>query len=148
MFACFTKNLSATFDDLHNDSSSDCVMCNGNDVDSECSHQTDNSTMNSLNNITVSRLEIESCPGPTQFMNFVKDSISLDDSGKIICAYATFNDIVPYQSIIVKVTRSSLAVVLGVLASLLFILAVAIVIVVVVCRVRRKRRQQRQEGDL
>ena len=104
MYACITKNTSATFADLVNDSDS-CAICNSaNDLGRACSIQVNSG----ITNITVNRLEVDGCP-PVQLMNFLKGDVTVeeDDGLRIICAYtlASYDQLEPYTSIHVRVSR-------------------------------------------
>ena len=93
MYACVTRNLSTTFNDLASLSIGSCVLCDSNDhTGQKCVHQFNSS----LTKITVSRFQNDT----TQLMNFFKEHVSLNDNGtKIICAYATGTEVAPYSAI-------------------------------------------------
>ena len=101
MYACVTKNLSTTFDDLDLNASlkiGACIECDNNGIGQKCAHQFNSS----LTKITVNRFQNDII----QLMNFFKDSISLSDNGtKIICAYAIGNEVVPFSAIDLNVSH-------------------------------------------
>ena len=125
MYACVTKNLSATFDlDLTTSLSVGvCVVCNGSDIGHKCVHQFNSS----LTKITISRLLNDTM----QLMNFFKNDISLGDNGtKIVCAYTIGTDVVPYSAIYLNVSHQpnnghNLLVLVIVLCCVVFILVTA-----------------------
>lgn len=151
MYACITKNHSATFADLRSDPDN-CVICNSaNDVGQECANQFNSN----ITSITVSRLEDDGCP-PVEMMNFMKNNVTVrdDDGIVIICAYSPASDaaIEPYKFIHLKVSRSSnnhrgqvSVTVSSTVVCLIVILAVALTIAS--CVVLRKKKQQHHEGE-
>lgn len=101
MYACVTKNLTTTFDDLDLNaplSIGACVECDINDIGQKCAHQFNSS----LTKITINQFQNDII----QLMNFFKDSVSLSDNRtKIICAYATGNEVVPFSTIDLNVSH-------------------------------------------
>lgn len=86
MYACATKNLSATYKDFDLNAALNvgaCAVCYSSDIGQICARQ-----FNSyLTNITVNRLQDRESYPPLQLMNFFQERISVgDDETKIICA--------------------------------------------------------------
>ena len=154
MYACVTKNSSATFADVYANDPHSCVTCNdaGNPRYAECSSQFNSS----ITNITVSRSEEGGCP-PVQLMNFVKSEVTVkyDDGLKIICAYrlGTYDELEEYTSIHVRVSHSkspnnhSRQVSVTVSVCLVGTLVAALIITSCVIAVLRKRKHQRHNGN-
>ena len=132
MYACVTKNFSATFDDLDLNASLSvgvCVVCGGGDIGQKCARQFNSS----LTRMTVSRLQ----KNTIQLLNFFEENVSLGDNGtKIICAYATGTDVLPYSAIYLNVShrpssRHNLLVPVIVSCSVFFILVIACIICII-----------------
>ena len=153
MFACITKNMSATFADLWNDSN-DCVVCGNGDDGQECTFLSNSSIMN----ITVNRLEEGVCP-TMQLMNFIKNNVSVrdDDGVRIICAqyYEVSHydyEWEPYTSIYLRVSHlpndHSHRVSVTVSSTVVCLIALVVVALIVVsCVVMRKKNPQRRDND-
>ena len=150
MYACITKNHSATFADLWNDSDS-CVICNSaNDVGQECANQFNSN----ITSITVNRMEDDGCP-PVQMMNFMKNNVTVrdDDGAMIICAYSATSDddIKPYTFIHVKISRppnshSSQVSVTVSSTVVCLLITLAIALTVASCVVLRKKKYQYRDS--
>ena len=149
MYACVTKNTSATFNDFNDISElllEKCVKCGQYDIGRNCAMQFNSS----LTGITVSRQRTDGCP-PSQLMNFVKENVSLDDNGtKIICAYG--DGMRSFHSIYLSVSPSTnnhsppVAVLSSVLSTLGLLSVVTTIVAVVYSVSRRTRRRQQSES--
>ena len=152
MYACVTKNSSATFADVYANDSHSCVTCNGA---GECLPQFNSS----ITNITVSRSEEDGCP-PVQLMNFIKSEVTVkdDDGLKIICAYrlGTYDELEEYTSIHVRVSHSKSpnnhsrqvsVTVSSTVVCLVGTLVAALIITSCIIAVLRKRKHQRHNGN-
>ena len=155
MFACITKNMSATFADLWNDPSG-CAICGNGDLGQECSFQFNSS----ITNITVNRLEDDSCP-PMQLMNFIKNDVTVkdDDGVRIICAQSYSTELShyewqPYTSIDLRVSHlpndhshQVSVTVSSTVVCLVISLVVALIVASCVVVMRKKKHQHHDDDD-
>ena len=153
MFACITKNMSATFADLWNGPNG-CAMCdNGNDIGQECSLQFNSS----ITNITVNRLEDGSSP-PMRMMNFIKNNVTVkdDDGIRIICARSyvglSHYEWEPYTSIYLRVSHlpndhshQVSVTVSSTVVCLVISLVVALIVASCVVMIRKKKHQHHDD---
>ena len=135
MYACITKNLSATYKDFDLNAALNvgvCAVCHSSDIGQKCARQ----FKDNLTNITVNRLQDRERYPPLQLMNFFQKRISVgDDKTKIICVYEAGNDnVVPYSSINLYVHSLSDSHALSVQVTLSqTLMLMAILLIVIVC---------------
>ena len=150
MYACITKNISATFADLAEDLDNCATCIDASDRGEQCSRQF-NSNITSI--ITNSLVESD-CP-PVQLMNFMKSDVTVkdDDGLKIICAYEDLQEWQSYTSIHVRVYHHSsnhshqVSVAVSAVVVSLVVIAFVVALVVASCVVLRKKRRQRDNSE-